>query len=698
MSTWSPENSIVTNLGNSLLASARVGLGTIKVTRVVARENFESSMSTAREYTLSDITEQSIAQEGFILDTRVTDHPDPEEEVETSLITVRFSNDELESDSTTYNLRQIVILACLVDPLTQEEGEEVPYMVSQCDDSTDCDVMPARASNPTSFDYDIYMIHSGVDSVTIEVRTSGYVWHGEFDAYKEEVEDSLEELENDMNSKMSGISTKDETFTSWVPTYSESHAEWEKDDSDSVTGLTGAERFNSQNISTTNIAVGVNSSAFGKDTESLNECSFTTGTDNYNNSANSFISGRKNTARNGGSNFIVGEYNEIKGENAYFNALFGFANEVDGVSATFTFGEHLVNKKSATVLLGKYNDYTSQEEYVIAVGGGTSENDRVNIFSLSKTGNLKIPAITVGTIYNPDGTEKTFDLPTDFIKRGEASYTFITNNTTQNKASGMYASTFGNNNEASGSQSFATGRNNKAIGVNSVVFGSDNTNRGENSVVGGKYISNQSAESVVFGNGCTVVNAKQSTVFGSSDISIRLNTEQDAFNTVLGSSYAEIQESIVNTVLGNQSDLSINQGGGNLVVGSKIMSSTEMQNAEHCTVLNIGGVNNTLSNSSQVSCFGSSYIEVDYAEQCMLFGKNLKIEGTSSSKITNQFVIGKYNKNVTDKAFVIGNGTSSERHNAIEIDFNGNIFCNGAVKSLNERISDLEQAIQQMNQ
>ena len=311
MSSWSPENSVITNLGNSLLANARLGLGAIKITRVVARENFEENISQAKRYTLADITSASIAQTGYVIDIKVTSYPDPEEEVETSLLTVRFTNEDLESASATYNLRQIIVLAQLINPNTQETiGDEVPYMVSQCDDEDDCDVMPAREINPTSFDYNLYIIHSGVESVTIEIRTTGYVFESEYNADKTEIWAAINSLE----SGSAGQSTNGITFETWSPVYNETHTSWSSEETgETESGVESAERFNDYSENH-NIVTGLYSSAFGHNTEVLGGYSSAFGDNNYvgSDAPYSFIAGRYNSILAGNDNTIFGKLNEIK--------------------------------------------------------------------------------------------------------------------------------------------------------------------------------------------------------------------------------------------------------------------------------------------------------------------------------------------------------------------------------------------------
>ena len=92
MASWTPNNTIVTRLGNSLIAQAKVGIGKIKISRVISRENFDANGASAfKEYTMSDISEDSIAQTGIITKVESVSYEDEE----ASVLSVRFSNEDL---------------------------------------------------------------------------------------------------------------------------------------------------------------------------------------------------------------------------------------------------------------------------------------------------------------------------------------------------------------------------------------------------------------------------------------------------------------------------------------------------------------------------------------------------------------------------------------------------------------------------
>lgn len=692
MSTWSPQNSLITNLGNSLLASAGLGLGTIRVTRVLSRETFESTVSDVRGYTLADVT-SDFKQEGHIIDIRLTDYPDPEEEIETSLLTVRFSNEDLEDEDETYNLRQLVILASLVDAETQVAGEEVPYMVCQCDSSSDCDVMPARSVNPTSFDYNIYVIHSGVDEITINIRTSGYVWQEDFDSYKIEVNAKFDDMEDSFDEKLVGVKNEGKTFTSWSPVYDETHTSWSKTTEDEVTALEGAESF-SQTDSDNNFATGSRSTSFGKDNEVLSENSFVTGLSNYINSPHSFVAGSYNSVRLGGAthyaNTVFGAYNEIKGSSC--NTVLGNANEVkETAENSLTSGTHLINSTVSSTVLGKYNVEDIDSSYALIVGGGNS-NKRSNIFTLDWSGNIeanstKTNSVYVDKIYNLDGTEKDFGggIPEDFIKRGTAVSTFITNDTLNNKASSPYATAFGKNTVASGRGSTTFGENTKANGANSIASGSNTYANGSNSFVSGEWCGTESRNSAVIASDeSTGLDAKSamSAILASSFVNVDNsgNSDDVGYNFIAATSGFDVKNSIGNVILGCNGISELENGGFNIVAGG-ITSILTIKNTGNSKLFANGKCNFT-ENSNLIAC--GEEITAHYTDNCNIFGSNLSVVGASDSRIQNQTVIGKYNKNDSDKLFIIGCGTSeSDRFNVFTVDVEGNIYIKENQKSLN---------------
>lgn len=679
MSTWSPENSIITNLGNSLLASARVGLGTIKITRVVARETFESDISAARLYTLADITSESIAQTGVIMNMQVTTYPDPEEEVETSLLSVRFANDELESDSTTYDLCQIVIMAKLINP-DNTEGAEVPYMVCQCDDSTDCDVMPARSSNPTAFDYDLYVIHSGVDSLTVEVRTGGYVFEQEYVADKAEIWSAIDNLDNEKSSI--GQSTEDLTFETWSPVYNSDHSVWNSESTgETEEGTLSAERFNDYEDSE-NIVIGAYSSAFGEDTEVLGSHSVAFGEKNYvgTNCSHNFVSGKHNTVRSSGNgvslnNYVSGSLNEIdsssnsdvsgksnfiqsssnsrvSGESNTLNtaddSLCTGSNNSVSAQNTFTAGKGLINSKSYATVIGKYNKEDTSNDYVFIVGNGVSDSERNNAAALDKNGGLHLSSVYLSHIYKEDGTPFDFGGGSEIegIINGLAPNSLMLCDTENSTVTGSYSVSIGKQNTVSSANAYVIGENNVLTGncQSSLVTGKNNTVSNSVCRIFGNNNTASNGSGVILDNNNTISNSYGAFITGSN-------------NSVSYARGATILKGLHNAIKGIDAD--------NLV--------------EYSAILN--GMDNTIE-ITDPSEHSKDYSTIINGMDLQVPNSLCVVWGSANSLTTPDMA--------NDALLVIGNGLLSAPSNALVVDVHGNIYCNGDGESLNEKIANLE--------
>lgn len=716
--SWSPENSVVTNLGTYLLTNARLGKGRVKLTKVYARENFESSMSTIRAYTAADITAASIAQEGYILSTRSTPYPDPEEDIETSLVNIRFSNEDLESESDTYNLRQIVIMGRLVDidsddnPPPAEDIGEVPYMVCQCDSSAECDVMPARSVNPTSFDYNVYVIHSGVEEISVSVRTDGFVYQADFDTFKQETEDYETELDafldqmfDDLRAEDAGTSVKNKSLTTWYPQYgwnSENERTWTKTESSAVTAGDGAEKFNFHNLTSQNIPTGVNSASFGTETEALKDNSFSTGKQNYVNGENSFASGKNNAIQNGYNNAIFGDTNVIEGGNA--NIVSGKDNIVGAytspVSYTATFGDGLINKTYGSLVVGSYNAEEAQTAFV--VGDGEDNDNRHNLLVLYKSGKLKVPTLQAASLLNEEGEPYTFDVDLDYMKEGTGQNAIVANDLNNNTSSARFSTTFGEKNSVSGNDSIVGGKECNAESTQTLVMGSKSLATGTSNysaLFGEKSKAENSSHTLISGSNNSINRSNQSVIVGGTDNYIYTDNSTNPTkdnNFVGSSSYTEMWNSEMCTAL--SSSAQFKNCAGAVAIGTAFnamfervqlslvsgMSHDKLTDIKSSIISGDGHVVEDILNT-----FVSGYSSViSHVENSFAIGTALIQEGTSSTKIKNQTVLGKYNNNDPQKLFIIGNGTDSDnRHNAITIDSSGNIFANEGETSLNAQIA-----------
>lgn len=88
-------------------------------------------------------------------------------------------------------------------------------------------------------------------------------------------------------------------------------------------------------------------------------------------------------------NFLFGVNNLVSGINIsyYGNAVFGLGNQVSG-NYNFVFGSHLHAADSFGLAIGKYNDLVNSANKAFVIGGGTSEENRKNVFSVDWDGNV----------------------------------------------------------------------------------------------------------------------------------------------------------------------------------------------------------------------------------------------------------------------------------------------------------------------
>ena len=586
MAVFEQTNTVLTTVGRTLLADAQLGKGRIKITRVLARENFETAVSTLRAYTLSDIPDSSIAQEGHVLSTQIAiTHPDPEQEVETSLLTVRFSNDELESSTATYNLRQIIVMARLVDinsdenlPYADDLGE-VPYMVAQCSSYDEPDLMPPRRDNPTSLDYDIYVIHSGVPTITIELRTSGYVFVDNYNRDKTEIWTSINELKDNAV----GQNTKDLTFSTWNPVYSSNRTWSSESTGETATGQKSAERFN-QYGDDKNIATGNNSSAFGYNTEVLGNEGAAFGVSNYigATATQTLVAGSYNTIRAGAYNVVFGASNEVV--NGTANSVSGQANQVtDSTSNTIVSGlKNTTHQVQNSIITGEgvevYNSLSSiVGGFNVTVGNSEGTNETVgsiitgisvtidkglynslvvgNDISVSSVAHQNVTAIGTGIDINSSDVT---------VIGNNIALSGVCNNST----------VFGTSHEVSSAQSvFIAGDSNTinaSTSVASVAFNYSNT-------------INASAHSAVFGFSNTITSGENTVSYG------RQNSTTLSNNALIGGNVNNVTSSANALVVGGNHNV---YGANNSIIYGNAVTATP-DNTESL----IGGNNCRVSHS-----------------------------------------------------------------------------------------------------
>lgn len=153
MATWNPANILLTDTGAEILSKVQVGDGSIDVARIVVGG---SSVPYEKLHSLTQIPD--IKQELTILSSSSTQ--------DGSIINTSLNN---ESISEAYELYTIGIY--VTHP--SYTGEQL-YLVAECD--TDApDRIPLQTDTPILLQYDIYMIHSGTNNVTINVTRTEYL-------------------------------------------------------------------------------------------------------------------------------------------------------------------------------------------------------------------------------------------------------------------------------------------------------------------------------------------------------------------------------------------------------------------------------------------------------------------------------------------------------------------------------------------
>ena len=339
MAKWLISNTVLTKLGNKLLSYAVAGVATLNLTRVIVRETVSTSDINVK-YDLNSVT-NDIKQTGILLKYRGGVYNPETDDYDTSLITARFSNDTISDDTGSFKIRQIVLLASLTDIDTNamlqydpdfKDPGEVPYIVAQTTGEEDYDLMPSKSENPTSYDYDIYVVHTGTANITISIQKTGYVSEADFNRTVTEIKTSIA----DIISSKAGENTENIKFQVWTPKYTADDDPsggrvWSKlvDESGNVVttefnGQKSAERFNMYNENA-NIATGNNCHVEGDSNVGISNCCHIEGIENHsgtNGTLGLHIEGRRNYA-------TLGWFQHIEGEG---NQSAGYVTHMEGVS------------------------------------------------------------------------------------------------------------------------------------------------------------------------------------------------------------------------------------------------------------------------------------------------------------------------------------------------------------------------------
>lgn len=717
MANWKQENTIITNIGLSMLSKAQVGLGKLSITKVVTRE----ATHTLEENRL--LTGDSIHPSDSIpyKQSAVLLNPVGEGDAETldgqnvgvSKITARFSNDNLSAE---YKIKQVIVYAQLIDldvnaPAGTDMGE-VPYMVAQTLGTSDYDKMPLFSENPTAINYDLYILHSGVSTIDISVTPAGYV---DVDSYNTDIQLITTNL-NNVKNNLVGQNTNGMQFDVWTPVYTEDTdlsggRTWSKSETTtSVAGTKSAERFNMYSAND-NIAIGDCCHVEGASNIALTSSTHVEGSENYvgEGSWSTHAEGIHNKA-------ITGWYQHIEGDS---NQSSGYACHTEGVKNKVA--------SSSTHTEGSWNTSIAGSDIHLEGGHNTNTNGSVNHLQGYANTNQSGDNNHIGGNNNVVTTSNS-----TIISGAENTITDSNNcSVSGNKntvTSSLCATATGADNIISNSfKSLVTGSQNEISGVNSYanfVAGSQNKNTlgSKNTILSGllNEVTNGSAENIVAGQSSVLSHVGQSIVAGSS------NTLTNSFNSILlgGNNivaktyYSDISghnnsiepyDFVTNNVEGPLNVLcNVITGEHNSIKGlySSILSGCDnvIENI-HDSI--IAGKSNSITSrvwglgTNCVLCTGDDCtIESDgtpmvaTGTQCVVKGSNAVAQNKGTKASGNeQTTIGRFNvEDTLDKyAFIVGGGTSDlTRKDIIEVDWNGNllaggIYSNGEVPTPNDK-------------
>lgn len=587
MANWKQENTILTNIGLTMLSKAQVGLGKLEITKIIARDTVstpdENKLLTGS--TLPDTKQSAVllSAKGAVI------YPDNSQNADASQITARFSNETV-GVGQSFKIRQVVVFMRLTELADSDEDMgEVPYMVAQSEGEDDYDFMPEFSVNPTAINYDLYILHSGVAQIDIAVKTAGYV---DEDTYNEEITNIWNTI-NSITTNGVGQNTDGMTFDVWTPQYTADDdpsgaRNWSKStDTTQIAGTKSAERFNNY-AENDNIAVGIGCHVEGGGNVGISSQCHIEGVDNHSGSDNTWgihIEGRRNYATLGRFQHIEGELNQSAG---YVTHMEGQKNKainsenvgmlhVEGVNNTVNGGTiHHVEGTNNTVDKGNVHHVGGKGNSVSGSGDCCHVGGRSNI--VSDTGE----ALVLGreNIVRNSNQANMTGYKNVIVNSVGASASGTTNTITDSQR----ANVTGNKNTVNNSRS-------------STVSGDSNT------------VSDNCFESSVSGYHNSVTRSEHSIISGHDNII------SDSNNNIVSGRLNQVTQNVHSSIV---------SGAGNNVYNDNLASSTS--NA-------LFGTNGILIDSSEViiSGNGNSATRSFYS---ILSGKNNSLIRNSSSDST----------------------------------------------------------------
>lgn len=638
--SWSPENTIITNVGLEMLAKAQVGIGKLNITKIVTtnntKKNGEDFTVEENRALTGDSTQITYKQECEIMNVyggEVYDDIEEEQNAGESRITARVSNESVSATGTLkpYDIRQIIIFARLTD-LSDPDADmgEVPYMVAQSTGTYDH--MPDFSENPVAINYDLYILHSGVAQITVKNDVSGYTPKETFDGVVKEIKSSIKNI----NDTKAGENTANiTTFKPWTPTYTldDERIVWSKTDGTvEISGKKSAERFNQYGSVENNIATGENSHAENSNTVVLSENSHAEGNYNHINSLspNTHVEGEFNSAIRGKNQHIEGSTNQSNGQNTHVE---GDSNRVN-VSST-EMNNHVEGRMN--LIESGSNHHVSGTDNKVS---GTANNVHGDLNSVS--GQYNSVFCTESTVESVDcvvsGSSQYLSGDTrDSFVTGNDSNIYATKNseisgeshTVRTLNSGVV--TGDSNDILSVNNSNVSGKFNTVKGSNnSNVSGESNTLNGSanNSVVTGANNSVQgSSENVVTGNDNSVTKTTSSVVTGEMNTTNSETLSSQEFNvknSVVSGNNNTVKSLLNSSVLGNNNKTSALESVGN--DDPKSTQSCDIigqsNTVKGCVNSFIGGESNVLTNVMNSLVVGSGNNVSKYLNYSLIAGKN----------------------------------------------------------------------------
>ena len=701
MANWKPENAVLTDAGLTMLSKAQVGLGKMVVTRVGVRSTYDSIENNRKlnlDTALNGIKiwgdiykpKEGINPDGGVLDPDKGDTSN----ADSSLIKVRFSNEYVTNETGDVQVRQVIVFMKLIDIAEGvEDVGEVPYMVAQSEatsEKDDYDLLPTFDSNPTIINYDLYIIHSGVASIQVNINKDGYVTKDEHNTDITEIWNVINNIQtNDV-----GQHTGELTFKLWKPVYDPDSRDWSREDSllPDWKGNKTAERFNLYETPDTsadpyadNIAVGITSHVEGENNLSTASSSHVEGVDNYagfssddsvgdashNANRGTHVEGECNAAMDGWTQHIEGSHNVGMGYCSHIegkkNLNSGNSCHVEGINNTVTQGStHHVEGNSNTVEGGNTHHVEGYKNSISGSGDCTHLGGQLNI--VSGSGEAFIHG-RENVVRNSNQAEAT-GLKNKIIDSERAKVSG--NGNTAIDTSELIITGF-NNSITSSSRSVVSGRDNTAVvdtGANNQFGVSDCFISGQNNQ------ANRLDRSVLVGLQNTVTDYKPNGVSGErmSNVNNIISGESNSFSGIFssivtgkGNNLTNIHDSII--------------GGKNNTIIS------EVNDFDTNCVLCVGFNNTVNNNGTPMTAFGSN--NTISSNNSAVFGYYNIASGN------DQVVMGHYNVGDTENkyAVIVGGGSNDEnRKNILTLDWEGNLHVKNLYASglKNEDGTDIE--------